>query len=156
MRKSACALILLFVVGSSCAQDHVALDDQFESLNWLVGMWDRTNVRPGETAFEVWERASESSYVGRGVTIAGEDTVFVEELELRLTDEAIYYVAETPGNAEPVLFRLTTVTDTSFISENPAHDFPKRIAYETNGGSMQAVISGGDQSVGFAFHKREE
>lgn len=155
MRKLTCALIFLFVVGSSYAQDHAALGNQFETLSWLVGTWDRTNVGPGETAFEEWEHVSDSSYVGRGVTIASEDTVFVEELELRLTDDAIYYIAETPGNAEPVFFRLTTVTDTSFISENPEHDFPTRITYEWNNGYLQAVISGGDQSVEFAFRKRE-
>lgn len=156
MSKLAFVLLANFVVGSSCAQDDGALGNQFESLSWLVGAWDRTDVRPGETASEEWRRVGDSSYVGRGVVVAGEDTVFVEALELRLTDDAIDYIAETPGNAEPVLFRLTTITDTSFISENPAHDFPKRIAYHLNGRYLRAVISGGDQSVQFAFRKREE
>lgn len=156
MKQFVCAFTFLFIAGSSCAQQHYALGNQFESLSWLVGTWDRTNVRPGQTAYDEWERTSDMSYTGRGVMVAGSDTVFVEKLELRLTNDSIYYIADTPGNAEPVLFRVTTVTDTSFIAENPDHDFPKRFDYIINDDFLEAVISGGDQSVGFTFRKREE
>ena len=156
-QKAALAFLLVAFADSTFAQSLVQqpLGSAFEELQWLTGTWDRTNVRPGRSAFEEWKRSTDSSYVGRGVTIAGTDTVFVEGLELRLTEDAIYYIATTPGNAKPVPFLVTEVAKTSFKSENPDHDYPTRIDYDFRDGHLHATISGGDESGVISFRKRK-
>ena len=60
-------------------------------------------------------------------------------------DGAIAYHAQ-PGRRPAVAFRLVARGGTSATFENPAHDFPQRIAYARDGDTLTATISAIDGS----------
>jgi hypothetical protein len=86
--------------------------------------------------------------------LKGTDTVFTEKLQLIIKDNSVFYVADVPGNNGLVYFKLTTVTDTSFVCENPAHDFPKKIAYTLTRGKLNATVSGNGKAIDYVFVKQ--
>jgi len=129
------------------------VNEDFKKLDWLEGTWIRTNVKPGRTAHEKWEKISFSEWRGCGVNMKGNDTVFVERLKLIIKDDNIYYVADIVENNEPVYFKLTSITDKSFVCENPQHDFPKMIRYQKDGNRINASISGNGRSIDYLFEK---
>ncbi len=131
---------------------HVLLGQSFDDLNWLEGKWERQNVRPGTTAFEVWEK-TDQGYQGMGISMKGADTVFVEKLSIAEKDGNLYYVAEVSSNQAPTYFKITSFSETGFVSENPQHDFPKKIAYTLEDKKLTAVISAGEKAMGFVFLK---
>lgn len=125
-----------------------------KDLQWLHGKWERTNVRPGTTAFEQWEIGSNNSLTGIGVSLKGSDTTFVEKLRIEEKDGSLYYVADVRENAEPTYFKFTQLSDHKFVCENPDHDFPKMISYELKDGILTAIISdGANKKMGFVFKK---
>jgi Domain of unknown function (DUF6265) len=129
--------------------------NDFNKLNWLEGKWIRTNVKPGKSASEMWKKISSTEWKGKGVTLRGMDTLFVEKLKLILKEGNIYYVADVPENKSEVLFKFTELTDHDFVCENPKHDFPKKISYHVDGNNLKAVISGDGKSMEFLFERVE-
>lgn len=129
---------------------------KIEDVLWLLGEWQRTNVRAGTTAYEFWEQRSENLLTGIGFSLKEKDTTFVERLKIELKDGTLYYIADVQENAAPVYFKFTEITENGFVSENPEHDFPKMISYELKDGQMTAIISdGGEKKMGFVFKKME-
>ena len=84
----------------------------------------------------------------------GADTSFVEKVKIVVKGGEIYYVADVPENSKPVDFKITSIDDKSFVCENPAHDFPKKIAYYKDGNNLRAVISGDGKEMEYLFVKK--
>ena len=147
-------LTIIFIVSTSSS-----LRPSFQTINdvaWLIGKWERTNVKVGTKAFEYWEKESESSLRGIGFSMRGADTTFVEKLKIEQREGTFYYVADVRENTEPIYFKFTKLSEYGFISENPEHDFPKMISYELRDGQMTATISdGGDKKASFIFKKMD-
>jgi hypothetical protein len=141
------SVLLIFLSSLLSSQEqHAAL----EGLHWILGNWERQNAKPGQTHQEKWWKVSDNELRGMGVVTAGKDTVFVEKLGIVLEKEKVYYVAEVPENPAPVYFAFTYWDSRSFVSENPEHDAPKKIAYKLEGEVMTAAVSwdnGGFQAV---------
>jgi len=127
--------------------------DNFSKLNWLEGKWTRTNAKAGQSGTESWSKVSGNEWQGFGVNMKGEDTLNMEKIKIRAENNSIYYIADVPGNKKPVLFRFTSITDNSFVCENPQHDFPKKIVYEKSANKLKAVISGNGKSIEYLFEK---
>lgn len=134
------------------ANAQVAKD--FKKLQWLIGEWNRTNVKQGRTGIEKWVTSSEFELQGWGISLKGTDTTFIEKTKLVIKDNDIYYVADVPENKEPVYFKLTNITDNAFACENPAHDFPKKITYLRDGNILKATISGNGKSIDYLFVRK--
>lgn len=147
-------LSIIFIVSTSSS-----LRQSFQTINdveWLIGKWERTNVKVGTKAFEYWKKESESSLRGIGFSMRGADTTFVEKLRIEQREGTLYYVADVRENTEPIYFKFTKLSEYGFISENPEHDFPKMISYELRGGQMTATISdGGVKKASFIFKKMD-
>ena len=62
-------------------------------------------------------------------------------------------MADVEHNPEPTFFKITSITKSGFVSENPQHDFPKKIEYMLEENRMTVVISDGEQKMGFVFEK---
>ena len=139
------------LVNSLLAQN---INEEFKKLDWLEGIWTRTNVKPGRSGYEKWQKTSSSEWLGFGVNMNGNDTTFVERLKLVIKEDNIYYVADIVANKEPVYFKLTTITANGFVCENPDHDFPKKISYQKNGNGIKATISGDGTSMDYIFEKK--
>ncbi|NVJ48103.1 MAG: hypothetical protein HWE07_13290 [Cytophagia bacterium] len=157
MKRNILLLSILCTIGlASATQPKGNKTQSINDIAWIVGQWQRTNVRPGTTAYEFWEKSSEKLLSGIGFSMKGADTTFIEKLKIELKDGTLYYVADVRENAEPVYFKLTEITDHGFVSENPEHDFPKMISYELKDAVMTAVISdGGEKKMGFVFKRKD-
>lgn len=131
-----------------------AIRTEFQKLEWVLGQWNRSNIREGQTATETWKRISNYAFEGIGISKTGSDTTFVEKLSIEIKDNAIFYMADVKENATPTLFKITKLTANGFICENPDHDFPKVINYQLTEKTLTVVISdGGQKQVGFVFEK---
>ena len=152
-KRSTILLITLCLFGFSAFSQETA-EQKFKKLNWLEGQWKRTNVKPERTAGEDWKKVNDHYLKGTGYTIAKQDTVFKEGLEILIKDNALFYVATVTGNAKPVYFKFTELTADSFVCENAENDFPKKIAYKITGNTIKATISGGGNPVDFVFVRK--
>jgi hypothetical protein len=80
----------------------------------------------------------------------------LEKLKIVSRPDGIFYVADITENKAPVYFRMTEISNTGFICENPEHDFPKKISYQKDGSKLKATTSGNGKSNDFFFEKAEE
>jgi hypothetical protein len=127
----------------------------FKKLEWMAGTWKKTNGQPGETGQEKWERISETEWQGSGFSLRGKDTSFVERLRIIVKNKHIYYIADIPGNPEPVWYRFTEITNDGFTCENLEYDFPKRIEYHKTGNKIKATVSGDGKFIDYLFKKQK-
>ena len=148
--------LLLFVFGSlqSTLAQTPAKPKDLEPLNWLLGTWNRLDTKPGRSGLEAWEKISDQQFNGLGISLRGVDTAFKEKIQIIIKDGAVYYVADVPGNAQPVYFKFTAWNATGFTCENPDHDFPRKIVYQLEGNILHASISGNGKTVPYRFEKK--
>jgi len=126
----------------------------FKKLYWIEGNWMQTNLKtPGRTSTERWVKNDDALLVGKNMLLQGTDTLSIEKAMLLVKDGTIYYVADVPHNKEPVYFKLTSISETAFIGENNAHDFPKKISYTLLGNIVKSTISGNGKSIDYIFKK---
>jgi hypothetical protein len=150
---SAMKKYILLIFLSAAFEAHSQSD--LRSPAWLVGSWATTNNKPGEVTIDTWWPETNGDLRGSSVLLRGTDTVFVEKMWITKKDGVLNFVADVPENKGQVYFRFTSQGRTSFVCENPAHDFPKKIAYNLDKGLLRAVISGGDKSIAYDFKKRQ-
>ncbi len=124
-----------------------------DRMAWLAGTWQRTGLPVGQSGYERWTRDGTRGFTGVGVSKRGDKTTFEEKLSIVIKDGDVYYVADTPQNPQPVHFKLTESSDTGFVFENPAHDFPQKIAYRRDGNKLNARVSAGDKAQDFEFER---
>lgn len=145
-------IVLLALPGVVICQNSKNSQQDLKKLSWLEGTWNRTNVKPGRSGHERWVLKGDMMQ-GWGVSMNGTDTSFVEKIKILWKNGELHYVADVPENQQPVYFKLTTVTDTGFVCENPEHDFPKAISYQREGTKLKATISGNGKAMDFYFEK---
>jgi hypothetical protein len=151
MKRILLLFLILIVDTSLMAQSDKTISD-FNSLSWLEGDWTSSTIsKPGRKIVESWKKVSEHELAGRGVTLQGIDTVFVEKLKIIIKGNEIHYVADVPENSSPVHFVFTTIGANVFICENPQHDFPKKISYQLEGYTLKAQTSGNGKVQQFVF-----
>ncbi|ELR73631.1 hypothetical protein C900_02035 [Fulvivirga imtechensis AK7] len=152
MKKLFLILITVFLlIDKDCLCQSSGKSYELSDLNWLAGQWERQGMKPGRTGHERWQPASGNAMHGWGVSFHGQDTSFVEKLQIIKKDKDIYYVADVPENKTPVLFLMTDISADGFICENPDHDFPKKISYRREGDLLTATISGDGKEMSFRF-----
>lgn len=112
----------------------------------LMGDWTDEQTEPGAVVHERWRRTDDAFYSGIGFVMAGLDTVFIEHLNISADSagKVVYRVRVPSQNAgEEIDFVLTECRGDSMVFENPAHDFPTRIAYTLEAdGTWIARVSG--------------
>ncbi|NML39326.1 hypothetical protein HHL17_19155 [Chitinophaga sp. G-6-1-13] len=145
--------LLILLMSTVYAQTPTAVD--FPKLNWLEGTWTKKVSRPDRSGFERWEKLSPSSLKGIGVTMKGNDTLFVEGLQLQTKENALYYVADVAENKSLTWFKVIAIDADGFTCEDPEHDFPKKIVYARTGDTLKVTISGDGKSIDFFFEKKK-
>ena len=152
MRKTA-FVVMVFLMISPALFAQSSPVYQISELNWLEGRWERVMNNPNQSGFEEWEIKDEM-LKGVGITLQQGDTVLVERLSIKAEDGDLYYVADVNPNTEPTYFKITVISETGFMSENPDHDFPKKIEYQQQKKEELIVtISGDERSIQFLFKK---
>lgn len=126
---------------------------------WLEGEWQMDS----QEAYEIWEITNDTLMRGASYHNAGKEWLRDERIELKYTAGSFYYMPTVEGQNDnkPVPFKIISYTDTSFIAENPAHDFPKRISYRTYFfGTSQKLIAelsgdnkGKEKKIAISFTK---
>lgn len=130
-------LLLLFLAG---AYADATAQAPLDRLRWLGGCWE--NASSDRVTVEMWLTPAGGLMVGGSRTVVGDRARAYEHLRLRADGEGVVYTAIPSGQAETD-FRSTTVTDSGFTVENPAHDFPQRITYRRTGpDAMTARVEG--------------
>ena len=147
-------ILFLFLCFGLSAQENETIAS-LNRLEWIIGTWERQNGKPGEIHHERWQKVSDQHLKGIGVVVVGSDTIFVEKLAIRVEEGIVYYIADVKENPEPVYFKFTSWEENSFVSENPKHDAPKKIAYNLEGDIMTAKVSWDDGGFEAIFKKIE-
>ena len=112
-------------------------------LAFLAGSWETET--DGVRVEEQWTCPGPDAMYATGRTIAHGKTVFFEFLRIESRADAIYYVAQPKGKP-PTDFRLVRKDGETWVFENPAHDFPKRILYTKTGDDSLVARVEGDAS----------
>ena len=131
----AAALALTLVLSSGTRQS-----DSLDDLKWLAGCWEMKN---GERLTEEqWMTPRGGVMIGMSRTVRGESLVEFEQVRIETRETALYYVA-SPSRQAPAEFKATSVSASQVTFENPAHDFPTKVAYRRQGvDSLIASIEG--------------
>lgn len=147
-------LACLVVAGAMpLAQADLPAPARLQPLAWLLGSWEREGLREGSSGVETWQVEGDA-FVGSGKRLKGATLVFEEKLRLEADGTDVFYVADVAENPQPVRFRMVEQAGTSAVFENPAHDFPKRIAYRLEGEQLVVVTSGDGREVTFRFKRQ--
>ena len=116
--------------------------------SFLIGSWERINDENNSNTFENWK----SDFTGIGYTLKESDTVFKEIMSIVSLNDTLRLKVEGV-NEQPVFFKFTSQTDTSFVAENPTHDFPTKINYWLENEQLKASVSNKEFSIEFIFEK---
>lgn len=137
MKKILCCIgFILFSYSFSFAQTAA-------QLKWMQGVW-KINTSGG-VIMEEWKITNDSTLSGKSFFVKNNtDTVPQEKIELVFRNGNWHYIptVKNQNNNQPVAFKVILIKGTEFISENPAHDFPQRIAYRRIGSFLYASIEG--------------
>src|SRR5687768_7272904 len=118
----------------------------FQQLTGLEGMW-MMKTQKGMVG-EEWIKVNDKHLQNRGFIIRGADTIVTETVALQHTENNIIYTSTVvdQNKQAPVAFILSSASNNTFVFENPAHDYPKRISYQlVNKDSLYAWIDGGKE-----------
>jgi hypothetical protein len=112
-------------------------------MQWIAGTW---KIKGGSgTIVEQWLIENDSTLKGKSYFIKNDtDTIPQETIELAFRNGDWYYIpiVKNQNNNQPVAFKIIFLRGTEFISENPTHDFPQRIAYRRIKNQLFASIEG--------------
>ena len=107
-------------------------------LGWMAGHWLAKSDK--EEVQESWLGPRGNTMVATNLTTTGRGPTF-EFLRIGVKDGRLVYFA-MPGGRPPTEFPLQSMTDTSVVFENPAHDYPTRIIYRKDGEALVARVEG--------------
>jgi len=152
--KLICLFLLSFTLSSCLGTKQANKTVDLPTLSWLLGKWNRLNTKPGQTAYEAWEKASATQWKGTGVSMKNGTKSFEEQLQLLKKEDGLFYAALVPENGQWVFFKITQHSKNHFVCENPEHDFPKKITYTLKeNGQLEAIVSGNGKEMKFEFEK---
>ena len=147
MKSLVLCICILAVTGRVTAQ-HNTIDD----FKWLTGTWQMKT--PKGILYESWIAESDTIFAGNSIKVKLDgDTVILEHVKIICNDRGCAYVPIAVGQNDdkPVVFRMTSITKSGFVAENPAHDFPKVIRYNRDQNQLNASVSGSGKENKFAF-----
>lgn len=141
------AAFSLFAVVPVQAQAKPTIDD----LSFLAGCWEG-DLGDGSVIRETYTAPRGGTMLGNSQVAAGGKTHFFEFIQLAQTESGVAY-RPSPNAKDSVAFPLATLDGTAVVFENPAHDFPQRIAYTLVGEKLTARIErlDGEKAQTFAM-----
>jgi hypothetical protein len=137
-------LLFCLILISSCKREN-----KIQKPSFLLGSWERLNDKEGTETYEIWN----ADFSGLGITLKGNDTVFKEILSIVSINDTLTLKVEGV-NEIATQFKITSQTDTSFVAENPIHDFPTKIKYWLENKQLKAHVSNKGFGIDFIFEKR--
>ena len=137
------AFMTLMALAQTAAAQTPVSTLSVKAVEWMAGCWE--GHRGPSTFRESWTKASDEAMFGVSYTTgAGGKLEEFEFLRVAVRQGRLVYLAQPGGRAETA-FELTAGANArEAIFANPAHDFPKRVAYRATATGLLAWIDGGD------------
>ena len=125
------------------------------ALGWMSGTWAVQNGE--EWTEERWSPPRGGLMVGNSMTGKGDKASGFEYFRITKDEKGDINYLTQPGGQPVVAFKLTSASQGEVLFENPAHDFPTRIAYRRNGDEMVATISGpnGSNPISWTYKRKD-
>jgi hypothetical protein len=116
---------------------------KLDNLAWMVGSW--LERKPGVETEEHWIAPKGDVMLGVNRTVRESGKTSFEFLRIARTPTGISYFA-SPGGRLATEFKLVesaaTNSEKKVVFENREHDFPQRVIYWLDDGSLRARIEG--------------
>jgi hypothetical protein len=144
-------LVCLFTLTMFATATTQTPSQSINDLAWISGDWQSA---PGGRAQveEHWTKPAGATMMAVSRTIVGERTAEFEYLRIEQRAEGIFYVAHPKARCPGTDFKLTKLSGSEAVFENPEHDFPKRVIYRRVGeDGLTATIDGGEGTKAMAF-----
>lgn len=129
-----------------------------QKTTWLIGNWQRISEKGVLT--ENWQQTDDSTYIGQSFFVSNGDTVSSESIRMELRNGKWYYIptVSEQNEGKAIVFTQTDLTDSTFIFENPQHDFPQVISYRFQKpdsliAEISATVNGERKSMAFRMVK---
>lgn len=118
------------------------------SIDALEGKWKVE----GRESYEVWEKEG-SGLKGHAYKLTDGQKVIKETLKIEVVDGATVYTATVPNqnNGAGIPFTRNDAEGNLLSFENPTHDFPVKIRYESESNDRLFVEVLGADGKGFSF-----
>lgn len=125
-----------------------------EELAWMSGVW--VQEQGGRWTEERWAPPRGGVMLGTSLSGSGEAAREFEFLRLAEGPDGAVSYWGSPGGRPAVAFRLVSLSAREAAFENPAHDYPTRIAYRRSGDTLTATISGpgGANAMSWSLRRR--
>lgn len=110
---------------------------------WMIGNWKIQT--PQGTIVEIWQVKNDSTLQGKSLFVKSTgDSILQETIEMAFRNGDWFYIPTVVNQnaGKPISFKVIFLRVNEFISENPEHDFPQRIAYRRIKQSLYATIEG--------------
>ena len=149
-------VLLSIVLVTSCQQKSKNKFEKINQANWFLGVWNNKSKEADFT--EIWEKATDSSYIAESFVLVNKDTVYYEKIDLLERNDSLLYIVSVrnQNNEKPVAFHATSIKRDSITFENPKHDFPNKIVYrKIESDSMIATIYGKNHKPEFFPMKKK-
>ena len=144
----------VFTLGSAIGFSQEPVRD-ITRLGWLSGCWElRSGARLVE---EQWMVPRGGLMMGMSRTSRNDSIVEFEQIRIETRPRGVYFVA-SPSRQATAEFLATAITDSSATFENPAHDFPRKIAYRRQGadslvGTIEGPRGGQTRAISFPYRR---
>ena len=128
--KSYILLIVLFLfIASGCDTQEQKTEDlgRFNKLSWIENIW---HGKQGDAKlYESWHKKNFRLMEGISYTTDEKGRrVYSQDMRLEQSNNEIYYTIKLQNNQEQTL-KLTNVTDSSAVFNNPDEGYPAKITY---------------------------
>jgi len=110
-----------------------------DGLAWMAGHWYTDS--DGGSQEELWLAPKATVMPGVSREVSANGRTFFEYLRIESRPDGIYYIA-SPGGKPPTEFRLVDSGSERAVFRNPAHDFPRSLAYSREGIVLRARLDG--------------
>jgi hypothetical protein len=122
---------------------------------FLAGCWRQD--RPNGVVEEQWLAPGGGMMLGMSRTVHDGRVRTFEFTRIQEIDGRLTFFA-TPSNQAPAAFPLKSAAPGELVFENPAHDFPQRVIYRSQGengllGRIEGEIGGKARSVDFPYKR---
>jgi hypothetical protein len=110
-------------------------------LDWIAGYW--LQCTGDREVAELWLTRRGGALMGVGIT-QGRQAFGYEQMRIESTDdlETMQFVARPRGAESETTFRMSRAGRQEAVFDNPAHDYPQRIAYRREGDVLIARTEG--------------
>ena len=106
---------------------------------WMAGAW--SNADGEHWTEEFWTHPRGGIMIGASREGEGDTLRSWESIAIRRTADGSLAYVPIPNGGEPVVFALSGQSAQSIEFANPEHDFPQRIRYWREGGTLHAEIA---------------